>query len=67
LQNTYGFVKTVVTVAEVGNMDVVSIEVKWAVQCAISSLCGVSKRSFPVEGDVAVLKWAELSGCDQNL
>jgi len=60
LHNMYGFIKTVVIVVQIGNMDVVSIEVKWTVQCLISSLCGVSKRSFLVGRDVAVLKsgWA---------
>jgi hypothetical protein len=51
----YGFIKTVVTVVQIGNMDVVLMEVKWAIQCVISLLCEVSKRSFPVE-DVAVLR-----------
>ena len=44
------------TIVKIGNMDVVSMDVKWAIQCVISPLCEVSKISFPVEGDVAVMK-----------
>jgi hypothetical protein len=52
----YGFIQTVVKIVKRGDIDVVSMVVKWAIHCIISSLCGVSKRLFLVEGDVHVLK-----------
>jgi len=47
--------KTVVKIVKNGNIDVVLMMVKWAIQCFVASLCGVSKQSFAVEGDVCVL------------
>ena len=49
------FIKTAVEIVKNGNIDVVLMMVKWAIQCVVASLCGVSKKSFPVEGDVCVL------------
>jgi len=39
------FLKTVVNVVKISYTDVVSVMVKWAIQCVISWLCVISKRS----------------------
>jgi len=46
-------IKTVVKVVKNGNIDVVLMMVKWAMQWVIALLCGDSKKSL--EGDVCVL------------
>jgi hypothetical protein len=58
-----GFIKTVVVkIFKISYRDVVSMVGKWAIHCFISSLCGVSKRLFLVEGDVCVCAKTALSG-----
>jgi len=48
------FIKTV-KIDKIGNIDVIMMIVKWTIKYVISSLCGISKRSFLAEGDVSVL------------
>jgi len=68
LRYMYGFIQTVVKIVKRGDIDVLSMVVKWAIHWVISSLCGVPKRLFLVEGDVCVLKlgWA-VSLCPEPL
>lgn len=47
--------KIVVKIVKNGNIDMMLMMVKWAVQCVVALLCAVSKNSFPVEGDICVL------------
>jgi hypothetical protein len=49
------FIQTVFKIVKISNVDVMSVIVKWAIRYVISSLCGISKRSFLAEGDVSVL------------
>jgi hypothetical protein len=55
LHYRYGFIQTVVTILKRGDIDVVSMVVKWAIYWVISSLSGVPKKPFLVL-DVCVLK-----------
>jgi predicted phosphodiesterase len=58
LHYRYGFIQTVVKIVKRADIDVVSMVGKWAIHSVISSLCGVSKRLFLVEGNVCVLKFS---------
>ena len=51
------FIIAVVKTVKIGNLweYVVSVVVQGALQCVLSALCAVSKRSFPMKG-VAVIK-----------
>jgi hypothetical protein len=44
------FIQTVVKIVQIGNIDIVSVVVRWPIECVMSAFCGVSKRSFSVEG-----------------